>query len=109
MINVYTDTDKTTHTVCDGVETFDFGTVPKNFDTSVDVLFKGVNIKITETKSTCGCTIAEPCKINDNLSSVKVTYKDSHKQRPFAKTVKVTLLQNGTTIDKNIKIKGIIT
>lgn len=108
MINIYTDTDKTTQSTEGDTEVFDFGRRTKNFDTSVVVFIKGENLTITQVSSICGCTVAKECKVNDNLYSLNITYKNSHKERPFAKTVTVTLLQDGETITKKLKVKGII-
>lgn len=108
MIEIYTDTDKTKQTTEGDIEIFDFGKRPKDFDTSVIVFIKGDNLKITQVSSTCGCTVAKECKVNDNLYSLNITYKNSHLKKPFAKTVTVTLLQDGETIIKKLKVKGII-
>jgi hypothetical protein len=109
MISIYTDTDKTTQLTEGDTEVFDFGKRPKDFDTSVVVFIKGENLSITQVSSTCGCTVAKECKVNDNLYSLNITYKNSHQKKPFGKTVTVTLLQDGNTITKKLKVKGIIT
>lgn len=109
MLNIYTNTDTAIQRKEGNIEVFDFGTVQKGFDTSVEVFIEGNNINISDISSSCGCTVAEPKKINNNLYSLNITYKNSHIQKPFGKTVTVQLTENGAKTTKTLKIKGIIT
>lgn len=108
MLKFYTNTKGITHTPSSSTEEFDFGKVKKDHDTSLKVFIEGNNLTDLTTKSTCGCTVAEPNRENENLYSVDITYKNSHIVKPFGKTVTVKVKENGVEKTKSIKIKGII-
>ncbi len=108
MLKFYTNTQGITHTPSTSTETFDFGTVKKNHNTTLKVYIEGNNLSELVTKSTCGCTVADPQRENNNLYSIDITYKDSHITKPFGKTITVDVKENGVVKRKTIKIKGII-
>lgn len=108
MLRFYTNTLNILHTPSSSTEIFDFGTVDKGHDTSLVIFIEGNNLSNLNVDSTCGCTVAEPKKENTNLYSIDVTYKNSHITKPFAKTIKVKVRENGTERKKEIKIKGVI-
>jgi len=108
MLKFYSDTQGIIHTSDASSETFDFGTVPKNYNTTLKVYIEGNNLSELVTKSTCGCTVAEPQRENNNLYSIVITYKDSHIAKPFGKTITVDVKEEGVEKRKTIKIKGII-
>lgn len=108
MLKFYTDTKGITHTPSSSTETFDFGTVQKNHNTALKVYIEGNNLSELVTKSTCGCTVAEPQRENNNLYSIDIKYKDSHIAKPFGKTITVDVKEDSVEKRKTIKIKGII-
>jgi len=109
MVSLTTNNTNVSQSIDNNKFVFDFGTLKKGTKTQLDVLLKANGIKELSTKSTCGCTVATPEKVNDNLYKVDISYNDYNIAKPFSKTVKIMFKSGSTDHTILVNIKGNIT
>lgn len=98
--------EKAVYSIKDNIHIVDYGKVPFNSDTTIPITIKEEGLSSLTTKATCGCTIANSEKVDENTYLLTAKYKDTNYKGMFTKTIIVTLNKNGETKTEKIKLTG---
>lgn len=82
----------------------DYGQIPFQYESSVDIYIKNKNITNIETKTSCGCTTANPVYFKDKIK-IQIKY-DTNRIGVFSKKVSLSYKINNSFDNIIFEIKG---
>ena len=108
QLNIVTETNKAIFSFNKKLNKYilDYGEIPYQFDSNVDLLILNKNLNKISTTTSCGCTTASPEQVSEG-TKINIKY-DTLRVGKFEKTIRISYNQDEKRKQTTVNIRGIV-